>query len=153
MHALKERIKDRSYLENFVSLAKEFAPDGERVNLVGLTFNKAGREVPVELTTPKIGYREVVASIAEVIDGGKIREDIPAREALVGTLFAADSNSDEVKLLVDGKRIRIKVPEGLAEIVRKYFDMEVIVVVSHSIGDDTCRLVSVDPRDRDPQLF
>lgn len=153
VHALKERIKDRSYLENFVSLAKEFAPDGERVNLVGLTFNKAGREVPVELTTPKIGYREVVASIAEVIDGGKIREDIPAREALVGTLFAADSNSDEVKLLVDGKRIRIKVPEGLAEIVRKYFDMEVIVVVSHSIGDDTCRLVSVDPRDRDPQLF
>lgn len=36
----KERITDETYLKNFISLSKELAPDGEEVNLVGLTIIK-----------------------------------------------------------------------------------------------------------------
>lgn len=151
--ALKERIKDKAYLENFVGLAKEFAPDGERVSLVGLTFNKAGKEVPVQLTTPKVKYREVVTYLAGETTSEKERTDNIVRETLLGTLFAADSNSDEVKLQVEGKRHKIMVPEGLTEIVRKYFDTEVTVLVDYDKAKDTYRLISVDPKEDEPQLF
>ncbi len=152
--ALKERIKDQSYFENFISLAKEFAPDGERVNLVGLTFKKDGSDVPVELTTPKIKYREVVTSIASLAssDEAEGKESI-VRESLLGVLYAANSKSDEVKLLVGEKKYTIKVPEGLAEIVRKYFDTEVVALVSHNKANDSFKLISVDPQEEEPQLF
>ena len=44
-------------------------------------------------------------------------------------------------------------PEGLAEIVRKYFDMEVIALVSHDRAKNTYKLVSIDPKEEEPQLF
>lgn len=152
--ALKERIKDQAYLENFVNLAKEFAPDGDRVNLVGLTFNKNGKVIPVELTTPKIGYREVVSTIvAESVESGTSQEKM-TKEQLVGMLYAANAQSDSVKLQVDGRgSINIKVPEGLTEIVRKYFDTDVTVLVSHDKQKKSFRLLSVDVKDDNPQLF
>lgn len=151
--ALKERIKDQSYLENFVGLAKEFAPDGERVSLVGVTFKKEGREVPVQLTTPKVMYREVVTDLVEEHSGEEEKKEGGVKETLVGTLYAANSKSDEVKFQVGEKKYTIKVPEGLTEIVRKYFDTDVTALVSHNIAKDTYRLISVDPKEDEPQLF
>lgn len=150
---LKKRIKEQTYLENFVSLAKEFAPDGERVNLVGLTFRKDGNDVPVQLRTPKGKYREVVSSVSSEMSEEKNKEENSVRNTLIGTLYSANSQSDVVRIQVGGRAIRIKVPEGLTEIVRKYFDTEVSLLVSHNILDDSYRLISVDVKDDEPQLF
>ena len=153
--SLKERIKDQSYLENFVNLAKEFAPDGNRVNLVGITFNKDGKEIPVELKTPKVKYREVVSVVSNG-DGNNSTSSSSnntIKEVLIGTLYAADSKSDDVKIQVNGHKITIKVPKGLAEIVRKYFDMEVSALVSHNKANDTYRLISVDIPEEAPSIL
>lgn len=150
---LKKRIKEQAYLENFVSLAKEFAPDGERVNLVGLTFRKDGNDVPVQLRTPKGKYREVVSVVSSEVSEEKKKEEHSVRETLVGTLYSANSQSDLVQIRVGGRAIKIKVPEGLTEIVRKYFDTEVSLLVSHNKLDDSYRLISVDVKDVEPQLF
>lgn len=150
---LKKRIKEQAYLENFVSLAKEFAPDGERVNLVGLTFKKDGNDVPVQLRTPKGKYRDVVSVVSSEVSEEKRKEEHSVRETLVGTLYSANSQSDFVRIQVGGRAIKIKVPEGLAEIVRKYFDTEVSLLVSHNKLDETYRLISVDVKDDEPQLF
>lgn len=150
---LKKRIKEQTYLENFVSLAKEFAPDGERVNLVGLTFKKDGNDVPVQLRTPKGKYRDVVSVVSSEVSEEKRKEEHSVRETLVGTLYSANSQSDFVRIQVGGRAIKIKVPEGLAEIVRKYFDTEVSLLVSHNKLDETYRLISVDVKDDEPQLF
>lgn len=150
---LKKRIKEQTYLENFVSLAKEFAPDGERVNLVGLTFKKDGNDVPIQLRTPKGKYREVVSIVSSEVTEEKKKEEHSVRETLVGTLYSANSQSDIVTIQVGGRAVRIKVPEGLSEIVRKYFDTEVSLLVSHNKLDDSYRLISVDAKDNEPQLF
>ncbi len=152
--ALKERIKDQSYLENFVNLAKEMAPDGERVNLVGLTFKKAGADVPVELRTPKLKYREIASSLAlSDSSGEELEKDSWVRESLYGVLYAANSNSDEVKLQVENKKYTIKVPKGLTEIVRKYFNTEVMALVSHNKANESFRLISIDLKEEEPRLF
>lgn len=150
---LKKRIKEQTYLENFVSLAKEFAPDGERVNLVGLTFRKDGKDVPVQLRTPKGKYREVVSVVSSEVSDEKKKEAHSVRETLVGTLYSANSQSDFVRIQVGGRAIKITVPEGLTEIVRKYFDTDVSLLVSHNMLDETYRLISVDVQDDEPQLF
>ena len=149
---LRTRITDQSYLENFISLAKEFAPDGERINLVGLTFKKGNQEIPMELKTPKKQYRGIVAAIDENSEGGEtIRQTV--MKTLMGTLYAADSTSNIVRLQANAKKISISVPDGLTEIVRKYFDTEVSAMVSYDKRNKTYRLVSIDPRGEEPQLF
>ena len=153
LSGLKGRIKDQSYLENFVSLAKEFAPDGERVNLVGLTFYKEGREFPVQLTTPKAKYRDFVSSITDEDGSQPQGEESITKQLLTGVLFAADSQSFDVHLQIREKRVKISVPEGLTEIVRKYFDTEVSVMVAHNRSDDTYKLLSLDAREEVPTLF
>lgn len=150
---LKKRINEQSYLENFVNLAKEFAPDGDRVNLVGITFKKDGNDVPVQLTTPKVGYREVASNFSIGLSEEKEKEDYVEKDTLVGTLFSANSKSDEVRIQVSGRSIGIKVPEGLTEIVRKYFDTDVTLLVAHNIKDDSYRLLSVDVNEEEALLF
>ena len=46
------RIKDETYYRNFVSLAKQIAPDGVDINLVGFTSWRRGRERTVHLNRP-----------------------------------------------------------------------------------------------------
>lgn len=151
--ALRQRIENHSYLENFVNLAKEFAPDGDRVNLVGLTYNKAGKEFPIELTRPKMEYQEVVNSIVRENLVVESMESFPEGEQIVGTLYSANSNLDEVRLRTnDNRNIKIKVSEGLADVVRKYFDAEVIANVSRD-ESRAYRLLSVDLKDDGAQIF
>lgn len=150
---LKNRITDPAYLENFINLAKEFAPDGERINLVGLTFKKGNQEIPMELKTPKKQYRRIVSAIDIESEGGETAMRQTEMRTLFGTLYAANSTLNEVKLQVNGRKISISVPDGLTEIVRKYFDTEVSALVSHDKRNKSYRLVSIDPQSEEPQLF
>ncbi|MCP4111394.1 MAG: hypothetical protein GY749_38670 [Desulfobacteraceae bacterium] len=47
--SLKMRFDDDNYFENFVGLAKQIAPDGENINLVGFTSIREGHEKPIAL--------------------------------------------------------------------------------------------------------
>ena len=142
--SLQDRIKDPSYFENFVSLAKEFAPDGEDVNLVGITYMKDGKELPVQLTRQKRDYKPIideVHSICDVIRGERSKAEIKTNQ-ITGTLSAADSTAEKLILLVDKAKINVSVPDGLTDIVRKYFDETVTVIVRQEGEKRT--LLSID---------
>lgn len=131
MTALQERIKDTSYFENFVSLAKEFAPDGDEVNLVGITYMKNGKEEPVQLTRQKKDYKAIISEmqlLCEVVNGEQIDTEASI-EPIQGVLSAADSTTEKVVLLADKTKFNVNVPDGLTDIVRKYFDETVTVTV------------------------
>lgn len=150
---LKERIKDQAYLENFVSQAKEFAPDGENVNVVGITYMKEGKEVPVQFTKCRRDFKSLSEFVFAPSQDEKGAMYI-RNEALRGQLSAADSISNNVKIKpAGGKNITVNVPEGLADIVKKYFDDTVTLSVSHNIVDNTYKLISVDPIEDERSLF
>ena len=144
LKALQDRIKDASYFENFVSLAKEFAPDGEDVNLVGITYMKDGKELPIQLTRQKREFKPVideVRSICDVIKGEQTKAETKIIQ-ISGTLSAADSTTEKLILLGDKTKVNVSVPDGLTDIVRKYFD-EMVTVTVRQEGEKRT-LISID---------
>lgn len=144
LKALQNRIKDASYFENFVSLAKEFAPDGEDVKLVGITYMKDGKELPIQLTRQKREFKPVideVRSICDVIRGEQTKTETSTIQ-ISGTLSAADSTTEKLILLVDKTKVNVSVPDGLTDIVRKYFD-EIVTVTVRQEGEKRT-LLSID---------
>ena len=61
---------------------------------------------------------------------------------IMGVLSAADSTSEKVKILVDKKKIDVNVPDGLTDIVRKYFDENVVIDIRQE--KDKNILLSID---------
>lgn len=57
---LYERIQDPSYFKNFLILAKEFAPDGNKVEYVKFTYINDGKKDPVRLTRQKRDYNDFI---------------------------------------------------------------------------------------------
>ena len=55
---LKDQFEDETYYENFVGLAKQIAPDGNNVKLVGFTTIRKGRERPLALRKSRKELRE-----------------------------------------------------------------------------------------------
>lgn len=140
---LKENIKDRTYLHNFISLTKELAPDGNDVNLVGITYIKNGQEVPVQLTRSKHDFKNIEEYITQVELERINIPQIAKKERYVGVLSAADATVGSVRVtLANQKKVTISVPDGLTDIVRNYFEEEVVVVVQ--IDTDVITLVSID---------
>ena len=144
LKTLQQRIKDTSYFENFVNLAKEFAPDGDGVNLVGITYMQAGKERPVELTRQKKDYKQLISETHELAIAsreGPNKSDA-VNTTITGVLSAADSTSEKVKILIDKKKIDVNVPDGLTDIVRKYFDENVVIDIRQESDKNT--LLSID---------
>ena len=52
LDSLRREIPQRNYFENFVELATDLAPDGDRVRLVGFTATRDGEERRMEMTRP-----------------------------------------------------------------------------------------------------
>lgn len=63
LNVLYERINDPSYLENFVFLAKELAPDGDKVGYVKFAYIKEGKKKPVRLTRQKRDYDDIIRKV------------------------------------------------------------------------------------------
>jgi hypothetical protein len=59
----KEKFKDEDYYQNFVGLAKQIAPDGKNVKLVGFTTIREGREKSVALRKSRKELRDTIESI------------------------------------------------------------------------------------------
>lgn len=123
-NTLKKRINEEAYFENFVSLAKQIAPDGKRVSQVGLTLQRDGEEKMVRIERKKSEWDTIA------IDKGDNEED--EKVEIRGILRAADATKKQfgmIELLDQQNALhKIKVPLGMmADIVRPMFDYEVVV--------------------------
>lgn len=130
LEALKRNITNDSYFNNFIGLTKQLAPDGDNINLFGITSISKGRERRVQLTSSKAEISSIIKQndLIEVIDdwGEHLLET--SRESISGILSAAD-NLGKVKISTsNGDRIQIVVPDGLSDIVKNYWEEEVTIV-------------------------
>ena len=122
--ALKERIPDDAYFENFVSLAKQIAPDGNRVTHVGLTLERDDGEKRVIIQRKKNDW--------DFSSDDKVKDEDMDRVEIRGTLRSADATKKRhgsIELVDQQNAIhKIKVPLGMmADIVRPMFDYDVVV--------------------------
>ena len=137
---LKKKIPDKTYFKNFVGLSKELAPDGEEVNLVGLTIIREGKQKDVQFTRVR---SEITSS---TFDGESQSENIKDKNVeLVGRLYAANENTNNIKLKIDsGINYSITVPEGLGDIVKKYWG-EQVKIKGTEIRPKAIKLIDIDP--------
>jgi len=124
---LKERIKETAYFDNFLALTKELAPDGNTVNLFGITSIKQGQERKTLLSERKEKISEVIRinQSGGKASGNEIEKG--SNQTVTGILKVANATTNTVEINVDGIKIKLKVPDGLSDIVRKYWDEKVIV--------------------------
>lgn len=138
--ALQKRIPQAPYYRNFVSLAKNIAPDGENVSMVGLTSIKNGRELQVKYTRSRPDI-SIVPRIAPASQ--EARELVTVK----GRLRSADALKSQrtIRLKPDerSKPYTIIVPEGMMnDIVRPLWD-DVVVVTGFRTGNKI-QLVEID---------
>lgn len=122
--SLRVRISDEDYYHNFIGLARQISPDGDRVNLVGFTAIQGNIERKVALTKP----RGELSVKSEVLSTDDSYEHI----TVVGNLLFADSTKEGKNIikLVEATGIKhiIKVPDGMmADIVKPLWEDTVIV--------------------------
>lgn len=124
---LRERIPQEAYYRNFVGIAKNLAPDGNEVRVVGFTALRRGQERRVSLTNP----RDQIKLVPE------FRRELEAKEkgeiaTITGKLLLADarhSGREKIQLIDDeGQAHNVIVPEGMmSDIVRPLWEERVQV--------------------------
>jgi len=137
---LKEKIKDEVYFKNFVGLSKELAPDGKEINLVGLTITRNGKEKNVQFTRMR---NDINSSV--FIDETELNQNENKRIDIAGRLSAADEDKSNIRLTLDnGVKYSVTVPEGLGDIVKKYWG-EQVKISGIEIKNRVVKLLSLDP--------
>lgn len=116
---LKELIPQEPYYRNFVGLADKLVPDGERINVVGLTSFRDGQEVTIALSRPP----RPPALFAHEDEGEAV--------SVVGRLLfasATTAKSQKIKVVDDkGAKYEFSVPEGMmADIVKPLWEDRVL---------------------------
>jgi hypothetical protein len=118
---LSERIPQQAYYLNFISLAKDIAPDGEQVKLIGLTSRN--REVSFSRSRGEIQFIQEVHPESD--------EDESNREPIEveGTLDYATSRKRNVIGLTteDNDQYYVVIKEGMDDLVKSYFNQSVRV--------------------------
>jgi hypothetical protein len=123
---LRHRIPDEPYYRNFVGLARQLAPDGEDVRLVGFTANCNGEQKKVALTRT----RDTVSLGPQSPSLEETGEQVVR---VSGTLKYADDTkrgAGRIRLVSsDGNTYKVVVPEGMMDdIVRPLWSDEVEVL-------------------------
>jgi hypothetical protein len=129
---LKERIKDPAYFNNFIALTKELAPDGNSVNLFGITSIKCGKPKETIFTLSRETISETIRNISNNIENDSDKKNGHSKEStkqsVEGVLKAANANTNKVEIILEDKtKLTLKVPDGLSDIVKKYWDENVSV--------------------------
>ena len=124
---LQEKITQPAYYRNFIGLAKNIAPDGKEVNLVGFTVIRNGVKKKVGLTKSR---EEIQISFEGITDEEPERKKIP--ETITGKLLFADATCDTkraIKIIDEkGKSHNIIVEEGMmSDIVKPLWEETVRV--------------------------
>jgi len=137
---LKEKINDDNYYKNFVSLSKELAPDGNDIKLVGLSVIRNGKQKDVEFTRNRT---DISYSNFEVDNESQdSQSNKPIK--LQGILSAADGDKNNIRLKTEGKNYIVIVPDGLNDIVKKYWKEEVIIKGTQE-RQNVIKLSDLDP--------
>ena len=140
VEAIKERIPDPAYQRNFIGLAKNIAPDGERIRQVGFTVVRPGQQRSVEFTRPAVDIKPTTI----VPDHDR---DPLEPQPLIGVLLGADAtraDDDRIKVVDDDRKIHeLRVRKGLGEIVRPMWDTNVSVTWSRE--GSSLFLEDIDP--------
>lgn len=118
---LRELIPDDAYYKNFVTMARELAPDGESVSRVSIE----SRQGSVDFTRARAELSLPVAEPPLEIPGSRIEE-------LTGTLILADGRVATIGLQTEDDFFELIVPEGMDDLVRANYHMEVTTVVEVS---------------------
>lgn len=112
--SVEKRIGDNPYLVHFMAHAKEVAPDGKRIKMVGLTRN----EKMVSFQLPR-------SEIKKMMSRSSLTNETSI-QTIAGLLTQANIDKDSIGLRLEGnKLIQLKVREGLEDIVRNYFGKKV----------------------------
>ena len=123
---LKKLIPDESYCTHFMVHAREIAPDGERVSLVGLTTKRRR----VALQRPKKSYN-VIRKI-----NNSMADNVPRWLEFEGYLDYASKKESRVGLSTkDGREYFVVVTGGMEDFVRANFGKQV-VVKGHLTGNE-----------------
>jgi len=122
---LRSRIDNQTYYVNFIGLARNIAPDGDKIRTVGITTFHEGEEKRIFLQP-----REKAPLAIGVGDSrGRLRRRRITQ--ITGTLLFADKIGDKREIrIVDENGIahRVHVPEGLMDdIVKPMWDSKVII--------------------------
>lgn len=139
---LQEKIPEPAYRRNFYGLAREIAPDGKRINRVGLSISKHGGERSVVITLP--------GSEFEPLPPDELPEVELESVELRGKLLYADATSatEDLIRIVDavGRSHTVKVPSGMMnDIVRPMWDS--MVTISGLRRGATIELQNITPED------
>lgn len=123
---LKERIDDENYYQNFVGIAKQIAPDGDDVKLVGFKSIRKGEEKPVTLRTSRQQLRET-------FHVSKAAEEESDKVNLRGVLRYASSPRNKpygtVHLTEGDESHSIRVPIAIMkDVVQPYYEERVAIV-------------------------
>ncbi|WP_353553177.1 hypothetical protein [Paraburkholderia terrae] len=130
---LRKRIDDDAYMNNFVGLLRQIAPDGPNVRLVGFTAHQKGiaYQVPFRRSRRELLVDQSAGSAS-------------ALDIVEGILSGADRQTNMVK--VDDTRI--KVPGGfIDDIVRPLWGQSVRATVERQPGAKAPVLIDVESLD------
>lgn len=124
---LREKIPQEAYYRNFVGIAKNLAPDGNDIRVVGFTAIGRGQEKRVSLTNPRDQIKLVAESKRE--QKGRERGKITTIE---GRLLLADARrvgKEKIQLVDDeGQTHKVIIPEGMmSDIVKPLWEERVRV--------------------------
>ena len=128
---LKKAIREEAYLNNFLALAKQLAPTGKTIRMVGLTALRDGKEKRLQLTRTRSGSKPGESKEATAAK--------PKPNTLRGILKAADSLKEaksRIRIVDDdGKVWTVGVAPGMMEdIVRPFWGAEVVIEVQRGPG-------------------
>ena len=137
---LHERIRDDAYYTNFIGLAKRIAPDGEQVNVVGLTTIQDNQEIKVAIQRRRSEWQAKTAKLEK-----KKREKKIVK--VTGRLLFADGLKGHKRIQivdeVSGDAYNIVVPEGMmTDIVRPL--LEEVVNVTGQLKGKTIKLQEIE---------
>jgi hypothetical protein len=126
---LKDKFKDEDYYQNFVGLAKQIAPDGKNVKLVGFTTIREGREKSVALRKSRKELRDSIKSIE-----GETEHEDKVSVQHTGILMQANTpligNFGTVKLIEmeTKEKHMIEVPRSIMKDVVQPFYEELVTI-------------------------
>ena len=136
---LRRRIPDTPYFNNFTAIAKQIAPDGEDVTLVGFTTERHGSRSTLQLT--RTGSHRAVQRSRSPLSGYV--------EVTGKLLFADERGGKNLIRLVDENEIEYKVtvPAGMmSDIVKPLW--EDVVTVTGERYRGTIRLENIRRAER-----
>ena len=131
---LRDRIPEDAYFRNFVGLARNLQPDGEKVSMVGFTTVRQGNTKQVAMTKAgkeHSGLGLPALNLSDLKRNEKESDMIHLRGQLIiaNATKKSGKQSGEIEIVTEGNvRVKIVVPPGLmSDIVRPLWELEVEV--------------------------